>query len=611
MFAPWLANAVYLCFASVQLAYWVAWGGSLALSIALAVLMWTRWGQSRPLQKCAALSLLVHLMLAFLTMTVRIVVGDGGGGGGGGGVPIRVRILQDRGTASTAQKFTTETEITSEVVAPQLLEPPQRKDEPPTPVAATQPPTKPEKVPTIDDRRPAEPVQQVAETRELIKAPALLDDPHVGKTAVATPAPESIPQPVAKQLDSAAKSAAVAPTAPQPPTTQLPVAPAQASAEPIADTYSLRNASDRLSLIEGQGGNAKTETAVIAALNWLVAAQSRDGRWNANQFGAGQELMVLGQDRGGAGRNADTGVSALALLAFLGAGHSHVQGEYRDTVHRGVDFLLRSQAADGSLFGNATLYAQMYCHSMSTFALAETQALSGDRRLEPAVIKAVNFSLAAQNTGTGGWRYRPGDSGDTSQMGWQIMALASAKRAGIRIPDQTWNRVDRFLRTVRRGNFGGLASYRPDSPASTSMTAESLYCHSVLDEMSGLSFAEPAANEATDQLLAAVPSADRVNLYYWYYATLALHHRQQTNDAASAAWHTWNDALTGALLSTQVTDGPDSGSWNTNCQWGGYGGRVYTTAMAAMCLEVYYRYAPAPNEQTRWTSRPELQPATR
>jgi hypothetical protein len=192
-------------------------------------------------------------------------------------------------------------------------------------------------------------------------------------------------------------------------------------------------------------------------------------------------------------------------------------------------------------------------------------------------------------------------------MGWQIMSLASAKRAGIRVPDQTWNRVDRFLRSVRRGNFGGLASYRPDSPASTSMTAESLYCHLVLEEMSGLGYADPAAVEATNQVLTSVPTAERINLYYWYYATLALHHRQQKNDAAAAAWHAWNDALTGALLSTQVTEGSELGSWDTNCLWGGYGGRVYTTSLAAMCLEVYYRYAPAPGEEPRWTTRPQAQ----
>jgi hypothetical protein len=109
-----------------------------------------------------------------------------------------------------------------------------------------------------------------------------------------------------------------------------------------------------------------------------------------------------------------------------------------------------------------------------------------------------------------------------------------------------------------------------------------------------------------------LPGADRVNLYYWYYATLALQHRQQSGDAALAAWRTWNHALTAALLNTQVSDGPDAGSWNTNTLWGGYGGRVYTTAMAAMCLEVYYRYAPAPNNRDRWmATRPESQPAGR
>src|SRR5215213_7213529 len=120
MFAPWLANAGFACLASVQLAYWVAWGGSLVLSIALVVLMWTRWGQSRPLQKCAALSLLVHLMLAFLTMTVRIVVGDGGGGGGGG-VPIRVRIVQEHGPVTKLTNFATESNLLKDVAAPPLL----------------------------------------------------------------------------------------------------------------------------------------------------------------------------------------------------------------------------------------------------------------------------------------------------------------------------------------------------------------------------------------------------------------------------------------------------------------------------------------------------------
>jgi hypothetical protein len=334
----------------------------------------------------------------------------------------------------------------------------------------------------------------------------------------------------------------------------------------------------------------------------LVNAQSRDGRWDADEYGSGQEQLVLNQNRGGAGRNADTGISALALLAFLGAGQSHMHGDYQDTVRGGIDFLLRSQAADGSLFGESTLYAQMYCHAMATFALAEAQAMTGDRRLESAVRKAIDFSVRAQNTSIGGWRYRPGDSGDTSQLGWQLMALASAQRAGIDIPSSTWSRVERFLSTVRRGDNGGLASYRPDGPASTSMTAEALYCRLLLADITGRRADDAVCEEATSNLLMSLPTDERINLYYWYYATLALHHRHRQSPRAEDAWRTWNDAMAEVLVSAQVTDGREAGSWNTNTVWGGYGGRVYTTSVAAMCLEVYYRYAPQETPRARWTA---------
>ncbi len=55
---------------------------------------------------------------------------------------------------------------------------------------------------------------------------------------------------------------------------------------------------------------------------------------------------------------------------------------------------------------------------------------------------------------------------------------------------------------------------------------------------------------------------------------------------SAAAWRVWNDALSGTLVATQQRDG----SWPTNCMWAGYGGHVYTTALAALNLEVYYRY---------------------
>jgi outer membrane biosynthesis protein TonB len=616
--ASFLTAGVSACLATVEFTYWLLWGGSLALSVTLVILLWTRWGQSRPLHKCAALSLIVHLILAFLTMTVRIVTSDRGGDGGGGGAPIHVRIVEEiaapptTAVASNPSKTPTPVlETTTAIVPPPLLEAPSKSEEPKPEPKVEQPELKAEPVPIVAEVSPNEPAKQIIEPQGAKDATPPTEPTAVIAKATQTPnqSPAFTDAHSTKNSDAPPTDVTSKPDSSPPPTPTV----ANTAATPITgNAYSLRSAPGRLGLVAGQGGNAKTEAAVAAALKWLANAQSDDGRWDAMRFGGGQEEMTLGQNRGGAGRGADTGVSALALLAYLGAGHSHVQGAYQENVRRGLDFLLRSQAIDGSLYGDATLYAQMYCHSMATFALAEAMAVSGDRRLEAAATKAVNYSLAAQNATTGGWRYRPGDTGDTSQLGWQIMALASAQRAGIRIPDRSWSGVGRFLRTVERGTNGGLASYRPDSPASTSMTAEALYCRLVLEEMNGTRLLDSAATEATAQLLAALPSAERTNLYYWYYATLALHHRQQANDAAKAAWRTWNEAMAAALTKAQLTDGDNAGSWESNTIWGGYGGRVYTTALAAMCLEVYYRYAPAPPRGDRWSAaRPGMLSAPR
>ena len=69
-----------------------------------------------------------------------------------------------------------------------------------------------------------------------------------------------------------------------------------------------------------------TEAAVEAALQWLAQNQSPNGSWNAAQFGAGRETKTLGMDRAGTGKDADTGMTGLALLAFMGAGYTNLQG---------------------------------------------------------------------------------------------------------------------------------------------------------------------------------------------------------------------------------------------------------------------------------------------
>jgi hypothetical protein len=561
------------------------WCGLVVSSVVLVALFRSRWGRRSSLFRCAVGSLLVHLLIVGLTMTVRLVVGDGGAGAG---PPIYVKLVDD------IQR-----------------EGPITLDAPPELLAL-------EESPDADAEAAIEEAAEPAEVAVAVEAPPLMErpDPVAEKKIVIdesadSPAPNvaeagpSFPEPVTPVEPEREKIVAAEGAAPSAVTEVAMAAPAATS------PYAHRNAPNRLEYAERHGGSIETEAAVAAALKWLAERQSDDGRWDADRFGAGVERAVLGQDRGGAGADADSGITALALLAFMGAGHSHLEGDYQTTVAHGLEFLMRGQTSDGHLAANTSLYARMYCHSMASFALAEALATSRDKRLEPAVRRAVEYSLRAQHPSTGGWRYRPGDTGDTSQLGWQLMSLWSAEQAGITIPPRTWTGAERFLRSVERGRTGGLASYRPDGPASTPMTAEAMYCRLVVADALGGRTNRLAGDEATAAILALPPEPQRVNLYYWYYATLALHHQQQQSPEAAAAWQAWNSGLSQALVQSQLGDGPEAGSWEPNCIWGGYGGRVYSTAISAMCLEVYYRYTDE-SSAAGWTAtRPDGTPLPR
>lgn len=596
----------------------VVWSVLAAATVAIVLLMRSRWREAKPWKKCALLSLWVHVLLACLAVNVRIGAGISGGPGigPGEGGPMRIAIAAVDISALAAlaaelPKGEPDAEpIVAEVAEPAidaqpetvsreapLLEDPAEHETPEeAPLPEPMPPTNAAAV-AIDAPTAAPTLPQPDFT---LDAPNLLPQPkpkleETSKVADASDKPalvdaERTDDEANKQAD-ASVATNVAPPTPAAPTLGVPTgeaasaagAPRRAVPAPYANRFA-----DRDALVVGGGGNPATERAVRAALAWLAASQEADGHWNPKRFGAGQERYVMGENRGGAGANADTGITALALLAFLGSGHTHHEGAYADNVARGLDYLRRTQGANGNLAGQAELFAHTYCHSMAAFAVSEACAMTGDAKLKPIVQRAVAYSLALQHPADGGWRYRPGDTGDMSQLGWQLMGLKSAELAGVTVPAVTWTRVERFVRSVERGAAGGLAAYRPENPPTRAMTAESLFCRQLLTRRRDGGLAPAALDEARRSLLEEPPGRLMINHYYWYYGTIALHRVKDASPASAEAWQEWNDALTSTLVGTQASDG----SWPAACVWGGYGGRVYTTALGAMCLEVYYRYAP-------------------
>lgn len=377
-----------------------------------------------------------------------------------------------------------------------------------------------------------------------------------------------------------------------------------------SEVYQLRGAGKRRAAAREFGGTAQSEQAVERSLRWLASVQSPDGHWDASDYGAGQvEKDETGTNRDFAGREADTGTTGLVVLCFLGAGYTHEQGPYTSVVERGLDWLLKQQAADGNLFGRAEPFAEMYCHAIATYAIAEAFAmlrstppqplLSSERAVQPqrvteerlrrGLTAAVRFIISRQDPNSGGWRYQPGQEGDLSMLGWQVMALKSAELGGLAIPIRVRSGIQAFLNRAAQGTAGGLYGYRPPvrpgvvvDPVTPAMTAEALFCRQML----GLSGESPAVNEALNYLSSQLPEVAQMNFYYWYYGSLALHQH------GGPAWKSWNERTRELLIAGQTTTGAFAGSWDPTDLWSRYGGRLYSTTFATLTLEVYYRLLP-------------------
>lgn len=340
--------------------------------------------------------------------------------------------------------------------------------------------------------------------------------------------------------------------------------------------YKLRTPERRKESSQRLGGSDKTEQAVEEALVWLAAAQSDDGRWDVDGF---KTLPRVGGP--GDRSEEDVALTGLCLLSYLGAGYTHVRGDHAESVRKALNWLVDGQKPDGNLQREG----QMYGQAMATIALCEAYSMTGDTRLREPVEKAVDFILKAQ-TPRAGWRYEPRKESDTSVTGWQVLALKSATIAGVKVPPEHFQWVEEWLDRVRRGREGGLYGYMPGQGATPTMTAEGWFCQLMMEEKTRLR----GQNETIPYLMAHLPAwsahTHGVNLYLWYYATLALHM------SGAPEFATWNKALVNALLSGQVKRGTAQGSWDPVCVLGERGGRVYMTATATLCLEVYYRYLP-------------------
>jgi len=335
------------------------------------------------------------------------------------------------------------------------------------------------------------------------------------------------------------------------------------------------------------GASQGSEKAVAMALEWLAYHQMPDGGWNFNH-GLCPRRGGVCQNPGSAtkARNAATG---LALLPFLGAGQTHTSGKYKSTVKNGLYYLVshmdRRNGALNEPEGN------MYSHGIAAIALCEAYAMTHDKGLYQPAQAAVNFICYAQDPVGGGWRYQPRTPGDTSVVGWQLMALKSGHMAYLRIPPVTIQKASQYLDSVA-GNSGANYGYnKPGSGQAT--TAIGLLCRMYL----GWKHDNPALQKGVQSV--SNQGVSKSNMYYNYYATQVMRHWEGDE------WKKWNDSMRDWLVNSQVKEGPERGSWYMAGGHSERGGRLYCTSMATMMLEVYYRHLPIYRKQSTEEEFPE------
>jgi hypothetical protein len=350
-------------------------------------------------------------------------------------------------------------------------------------------------------------------------------------------------------------------------------------AGPQIDQFVGRKPKARLGRIQQLGGTDASEAAVAKGLEWLKNHQLADGSWN---FDHTLHPRCNCSMPGRLDQNSNA-ATAMALMAFLGAGQTQEEGDYQPEVQQGLNFLLRNgMPADKGIcfYGNLSGPQTFYTQGLVTIALSEASAMTGDTQLRPAITGAIEFLTATQDSG-GGWRYFPGQPGDTSVVAWELMALKSAQFSRIPVPQRVFNGIDRFLSSVgsRRGSQYAYLPDRKDFPT-PSMTAAGLLCRMYLD-WEGNQGRLQAGVRALDEF-----GPQPYDMYYNYYATQVMHHW------GGPEWDRWNKVMREYLIKTQIQEGHATGSWDVADRHGNAGGRLYMTTLALLTLEVYYRHLP-------------------
>jgi hypothetical protein len=386
---------------------------------------------------------------------------------------------------------------------------------------------------------------------------------------------DKLPRPRARA--SAAALTALLWTAAAPPAAECQAPKGAEKKAPAPAGFACRSGPAKLILLHTYGGTGASEAAVARGLAWIARQQSADGGWrlDGNYPDKGQQNDIAG--------------TAFGLLPLLAAGKTHKgapENSHDKSIEKGLFFLIRKQDKKTGNFGGG-----MYAHPLAAIAMCEAYGMTQDQALRKPAQLAVNFIVSAQHE-AGGWRYAPGQAGDTSVTGWHFMALQAGQMAGLKIPDVAFTKAARYLDSCcQRADegYGYVPGAGVGGASTPTMSAVGLLCRQYGEKWGPQNdrLIKGIDNHVKPRMGANGPAIK--NIYLYYYASQVMRH------AGGDAWQDWNAKMRDFLVKTQISaeNDPHFGSWSSvGDSYGSAGGRLMITSLNLLTLEVYYRYPP-------------------
>ena len=332
-----------------------------------------------------------------------------------------------------------------------------------------------------------------------------------------------------------------------------------------------RSGAGRAAAIGAYGGKwgQYAEAAVLRALEWLRINQNQDGSWGTHD----KEAMA-----------------GLGILTFLAHGETTASEKYGQTVERAIRYLVARQNEQGA-FDKLDTTAGTYSQAICVYAISEAYGMTRIPSLKSVMEKGVQVIINGQQAGGGyDYKFAKSDRRDTSLGGWCCQAMKAAYIAGAENQGlhEAMEKAIQDMKSVQKADDGSFyyskvgASHTTYSIAGVAVLSMQLLGHANDSEtQKGLDFLNGAKCDWQNP--------DEWPMYAWYYISQTKFHK------GGATWTAWNNQFAPQFIRNQSPDGHwDSPGLGLK---EGVSGRenmhpVYATTLAALTLQVYYRFLP-------------------